>query len=559
VVSDTSNEDTTTDEDEVERDADLEEAELEAPAEPTPIEPERAGISADHRNIMGGTAQNVLGVVVFALATAVAQVLMARSLDRGVFGVVTEARLFAYIAASATRFGMDVACVRLVAILIGRGEQGRVRRLVNRALGIAAAISVGFGAVAFLIAGWLAGLFTPLPDAGRAAFQAAAVGIPLGALAFTYLGATRGFKIMRFTLYGQWAAQPVTWVLFMLAAWTIGYSAGLTTLAYSLSWGAAMLIGLYGWKKLTRGLGTSDEGVGVPEEHTGALLRFGAFRAPAALFSHLIFFTDLYVLNYLWSRQGVAGALVSDAYGATIQVAQSLFLFLTSVSLTFSPFVADLHHRQETERLNGLYKTVTRWALAATIPIMLVLAVVPEEVLRVFGKRYAVGAVPLRILIVGMIVPVMVGTVGFILIMVGRTGWDLLVYVAGFGIDVVVAAVLARPESLGMRGAAIAQACTLSFSAVVRLVLVHRFVHIWPFNRQYLRLVVPTVAAAVTVAGVHAVLPAQKWLVNLAGSAVAGTVVYGLLVLAIGLTPTERRTLAGLVKRFTGRAGAASR
>ena len=30
---------------------------------------------------------------------------------------------------------------------------------------------------------------------------------------------------------------------------------------------------------------------------------------------------------------------------------------------------------------------------------------------------------------------VMVGTVGFILIMAGRTGWDLLVYLGGFAID----------------------------------------------------------------------------------------------------------------------------
>ena len=75
------------------------------------------------------------------------------------------------------------------------------------------------------------------------------------------------------------------------------------------------------------------------------------------------------------------------------------------------------------------------------------------------------GETALRILIVGMIVPVMVGTVGFILIMAGRTGWDLLVYVGGFAIDVGLALALARPDALGIEGAAIAQAATLTFSA----------------------------------------------------------------------------------------------
>ena len=188
------------------------------------------------------------------------------------------------------------------------------------------------------------------------------------------------------------------------------------------------------------------------------------------------------------SSRGDEGAADVGIYGAVLRAGQSLFLFLTSVSLTFSPFVADLHHRGERERLDALYKQVTRWTLAATIPVLLLLAIAPGPVLRIFGHDFVQGEAALRILIVGMIVPVMVGTVGFILIMAGRTGWDLLVYVGGFAIDVGVALALARPEVLGIRGAAIAQALTLSFSAVARLLLVRRFLGIWPFDAAYLRL-----------------------------------------------------------------------
>ena len=66
--------------------------------------------------------------------------------------------------------------------------------------------------------------------------------------------------------------------------------------------------------------------------------------------------------------------------------------------------------------------------------------------MRIFGPEFASGADALRILIVGMIVPVMVGTVGFILIMAGRTGWDLVVYLGGFAIDIGVAVALAGPD-----------------------------------------------------------------------------------------------------------------
>ena len=97
---------------------------------------------------------------------------------------------------------MDVANVRLVAILVGRGEVGRARGLVHRSVAIAVAVSVPFAVLAFLGAPWLAERFTAL--AGRSptpAFRAAAVTVPFAALAFTYLGATRGLKIMLYTLY----------------------------------------------------------------------------------------------------------------------------------------------------------------------------------------------------------------------------------------------------------------------------------------------------------------------------------------------------------------------
>lgn len=474
---------------------------------------------------------------------------MTRALGAQDYGVVTQATRFAFIAAAATRFGMDVANVRLVAILSGRGERGRIRPLVARSVWIAVAISLAFGVVAFLGAGWIAETFSALPGAARTAFQAAAVGIPLCAIAFTYMGATRGLKVMRFTLYGQWIAQPIGWIVLSLGGWAFARTAGMTTLAFSLSWAIALVIAWWGWGKLTRSFGSELTGEGIPEEQTRALLRFGALRAPATLFSQLIFFTDLFVLGWLWSGQGAIGGEVVGVYGATLQVAQSLFLFLTSVSLTFSPFVADLHHRGETDRLDGLYKTVTRWTLAATTPLLLMLAILPREVLRIFGPEFVAGAPSLRILIIGMIVPVMVGTVGFILIMVGRTGWDLLVYAGGFAIDIGVAMVLARPGSLGMKGAAVAQALTLSCSATARLLLVHRFVGIWPFNRQYLRLILPAALGAGAMFGVHLLIPESNWFVNLVAATLAGFVIYGMAMLLVGLTATERAAL----RRFTAK------
>jgi len=507
----------------------------------------------DQRVLLGNTGQNVLGLAVGALATFAAQVIMTRRLGDEGFGVVTLTTQFAFIAAAATRFGMDVADVRLVAILVGRGQAARARGLVRRSAAVAATVSIPFGVVAYLASPWLAQRFSG--DA-EAAFRAAAVTVPIAALAFTYMGATRGLKIMRFTLYSQWLAQPIGWIALTIAFWAaLDATPTVATAAFGASWGLALLIAWYGWEKEQRRFPDAAAGEGIREERTRSLLRFGALRAPATLFSQLIFWTDFFVLSMLWSGRGAEGAAAAGVYGAVLRAGQSLFLFLTSVSLTFSPFVADLHHRGEREHLDRLYKQVTRWTLGATIPVLLALAILPEPVLRIFGAEFTGGEAALRILIVGMIVPVMVGTVGFILIMAGRTGWDLLVYVAAFGVDVAVALWLARPESLGIRGAAVAQATTLTFSAIARLMLVRRFLGIWPFDRDFLRLVVPTASGALAMAVAHAAMPGERWLLDLVVSSAAGTALYTAVLLATGLVPSERRALVRMVGKVLGRAG----
>jgi O-antigen/teichoic acid export membrane protein len=277
-----------------------------------------------------------------------------------------------------------------------------------------------------------------------------------------------------------------------------------------------------------------------PEE-TRRLLRYGAPRAPAALLSQALFYADLFVLSHF-----VSGARF-DAYAAAIRVAQALVLFLTAVSYMFSPFVADLHARGERDRLNALFKQITRWTLAGTIPLLLLFAIAPVPVLRVFGTHYASGSTWLRVLLIGQTVNVSVGAAGFILIMVGRTGWDLAVYAASFVLDLVVAIILV--PHMGPMGAAIAQASALVLSNALRLYLVWRFIQIQPYDRDYARLAIPAAAGAAVMLVVHAWLSGPKWGIDLAGTALLGGMAYLVVLVAAGLTAGER----GSVMRLAGK------
>ncbi|HEX2089621.1 MAG TPA: polysaccharide biosynthesis C-terminal domain-containing protein [Actinomycetota bacterium] len=496
-----------------------------------------SGTSSDRVRILAGAGQNLLGLLIFVVATLGTNVLISRAFGRegpSALGVITLATQFAFVGAAATRFGMDMAAVRRVAIDVGRGEGGRARAVVIRAAAVAGAVSVVVGLVVLLGAPQLARVFGA-PD-GVDAFRAAALALPFVALCQVYLGGTRGLKVMRHTLWIYWAGQPVVWILVMLAAWAISRSVGSSVLAYSMSWLAATVAAAFAWRSETRRFAP----LAAEPGETRALIGYGAPRAPAALLAQLLFWADYFVLSRYVSSAELG------IYAAAVRVAQAIVLFLIAVNYMFSPYVADLHARGERDQLDGLFKSLTRWVVAGTIPILLLLAIVPAPVLLVFGGQFDQGTTALRILLIGQAVNVAVGSVGFILIMVGRTGWDLIVYAASFAFDVALAFVLA--PRFGAEGAAIAQAATLALSNLARLYLVWRFVRIQPFDRHYGRLAFPAAATALVMLVLQAVLRNNVWPVQLAVVAVAGVIVYAAALFTVGLSSDERRAIA----RFAG-------
>jgi O-antigen/teichoic acid export membrane protein len=501
----------------------------------------------DERTILAGTGQSAVGLVVAILATFGTQVLITRGLGAAAFGIVTLATQGALVLGFFSRFGMDMAAVRRVAIDVGRGERSRVRGIVTRASAIAAVSSVVVAALVFAFAPTLARTFAPgLAEGATDAFRASALAIPFAALVQVYLGATRGLKVMRHTLYVFWMGQPLGWLGLILGGWLVARTVGMTTLAYAVSWVLATLWAAYLWYRETRGFGHEPPLGG----EVGDLVRYGAPRAPAALFSQLLFWTDLFVLARFVGSFGVEQADVG-IYAAAARAAQVILLFIISVSLMFSPFVADLHARGERDKLDRLYKWLTRWTLAATLPLFIVLAVAPAAALRLFGGEFGAGATALNILLLGQLVNVATGTVGFILIMVGRTGWDLVVYAASVVLDVVAAWLLI--PGLGMEGAAVAGALTMTLSKVARLYLVWRFVRIQPYDRHYLLLLIPAAVAFLAGLGAHVVLDGGPWQVDLVGTAAAVTVAYGVVLLLAGLPASERRTVGRLFSAVLGR------
>src|SRR6476661_2878615 len=204
-----------------------EEAQLEVAAAPTGVFAGTEG--KDFRVLAAGTAQNIIGLGVFVIGTFAANILIARSFGGGDTGatalaIVTLGTQFAFIAAAGTRMGMDMASVRYVSIEVGAGRPGAVRVVVARSVLIALAVSAVVGALTVVFAGSIGARFAPNPATVPqtvASIRAAGVAIPFIGLTYVWLGGSRGLKVMRHTLYVQWVAQPLLWIVLMLVLWRV--------------------------------------------------------------------------------------------------------------------------------------------------------------------------------------------------------------------------------------------------------------------------------------------------------------------------------------------------
>jgi O-antigen/teichoic acid export membrane protein len=491
-------------------------------------------VGSDRRVLLSGTMQNVIGIGFAGIALIVIQVLTSRRLGPAGFGAVTVLTQAAFVASFATRAGMDMAMLRDVAIDMGAGRTNKVRAAVVRAVGLAALVSSAIAVVVAGFEGTVAELFSLSSAAGRWAVPAAAVGLPAIAVTNVWLAATRGLKIMRYTLYIFWAGQNLAWIAFSLLFWEVSVTPTASILAYSASWFAAAGAAGVAWWREARHLAVDPPDPGWVER----LFRFVGPRAPAALFAQLLFWTDLFVVTNYVSDPEVG------VYSAVLRAGQILVLFLASVNMIFAPFVADLHARGERDRLDELFKTLTRWIVVATLPLVWVIVIAPDSVLGLFGREFEGAETALLIVLIGQFINAATGSGGLVLVMIGRTGYDLAVYMGSLTLSLALAFTLS--PRFGITGAAIANAVTFVASNAARLALVKRFARIQPYDLRYLRAVLPTIAGALVTWMVHAstgLLPV--WDILVSGG--TGLTIYAATYAVVGLTTEERRALRRLL------------
>ncbi|HVO59517.1 MAG TPA: oligosaccharide flippase family protein [Terriglobales bacterium] len=438
--------------------------------------------------------------------------------------------------------GLPGAAARFVAVYNATGNNAHLRAFLLKSSAIVLFLGLTFGSITLFRGGWIAQHLYHSPElAGYMGLFA--VLMLLNALTGFYAQVLAGFKdVAKRTVITNFIGTPVVLLLTLML---LGMGLRLRGyLAAQMIASVVVLILLLRavWDVIPRAVCNVS----------GRLVNLDAdvvpFAAASFAMNGIEFLTtqgDKILIGLYLAVKPVGIYVLASTLAAFIP------LVLQSVNQIFAPVIADLHARQRHEVLQRLFQTLTRWVLAATLPLAAVSIVFAPQLMRLFGAEFEAGWPVLVIVAVGQIVNCAVGSVGYLLLMSGNQNRVMKVQLAAAAISVVTNFCLI--PTVGIVGAAIAAALVNVFSNLWNLIEVRRALQLLPYNRSYYKLVVPTglMVGALALLRAGAPSPGREWMVVLL-ALVVGYSAFGLSVLAFGMAEEDRKIAGDLLRQARG-------
>ena len=434
------------------------------------------------RGIAGAGVVNLLGGACGSLVGLVLAALVGRSLGvegAGSYFVVVAVFM---IVSNVAELGADTGLVRFVSAAVATGRTATVPALVRAA--VRPVVTVGAVFVAVVAIGSAGGI-GPAGVSGPLLTAGAAVAV-LSSLVAIALSLTRGFgDAVTYPLL-QNVSLPL---LRLLAVVLVIAVSGASATGVVVAWMAptlvvAVLAGLAARRALRS---RTAHLTGEPAD-VRAFWGFSASRGIAAAVEIALEWIDVLIVAALASTEA------AGIYAVVTRAARAGEVVQQAARIAIGPQISAALARDDLPRARRLYGVVTAAMIWLAWPFYLVVAVFAEAVLGVFGPGFDAGATSLRILVAAMAVATAAGTVQTIVLMGGRSRWQLADKSGALVLNVVLNLVLV--PVWGIEGAAVAWAVTIVADTAVVVWQVQRLMGVRPEGTY------PVVAAVLSTVGV---------------------------------------------------------
>ena len=415
------------------------------------------------KEVLHGASVALLLRVVGALLSFGLNVAIARVLGPEQAGIYFLALTIVVMASVLSRMGLDNAMLRMVAAGADQKNWGVVQTVYRHGMRAASIASVLI-LIALALAADL--LSVQVFDKPLLATPLRVMALAILPVSLVYLNSEslRGLKRIRDSQLLLNVAIPgltLPLLLIMGPVWQ-GFGAAL---AYTVATSVVALAGLMLWRKVCPPI---TEAVGAKEEKETKRTLFGA--APSlfgiSLLSLIMTSAATLALGVWASSEDVAVFSIAD------RLAMLTGFTLLAVNAISAPKFAALHHRGDRDALNALARSSTQLMAVTATPVLLLLLLFPEWILGFFGPSFTTGSTLLRVLMIGQLVSVLTGSVGYLLMMTGHeAGLRNLLFVST---GLCIVSLIIFVPLWGAMGAALSVTLTTTFRALVSVVVLER-------------------------------------------------------------------------------------
>ena len=434
------------------------------------------------------------GILTFALVTV-----LTRGLGPASYGAFVSAMGLFTVLSNTAELGADTGLVRTIARLRALDRVRDIRKTILIAVIPPLVIGSLFGVAMWLWAPELAHIF----GKGKGSDQIAefarwmAPFLPAGGVVLVLLSATRGFGTMVPTVTVDRLGRPFVQVALALGLIVIAGAHHANHSLIALSWALPQLVGAviglwWLWGLLLKAERRDRRLNGRRRSRPTMVLaeKFWRFTAPRGL-------AGIFQIMVLWLNTLLVGRLADTAkagiFNAATRYITAGLMVGVAIQHVAGPKLSELLAQKSWDRARGVYQTTTAWLMVATWPLYLTFALFAPTLLRVFGHGFKGGTGALEVLGATMLVATAVGTVDMVLLMGGKSSWNLINTVVGLTSNIALNFVLI--PRYGGTGAAIAWSSSILFTNLAPLVQVWKFLGMHPFGRGFPKVVLAAGAA----------------------------------------------------------------
>lgn len=371
---------------------------------------DRVDVSRDNKEMLLSAALIFVVKVLLAFMAFLVSIVITRYLTVGEAGYYFFMLSVLTMLSTLGRVGLDNAIVRFIAVANDKGDYQQLKRISSLSMHLALG-----GACLISLLLWLAyQLELPLffnPDY-PGSFLWMVIIVPVTSLTVVFVQSFQGLKRIAMYAWFNGLVRPLNLcALVVVLLVSGGLSLTLALWVYLCVAVAVLLLAYLNWRYVLKNIGRASESPMLKPSFNADYYRHSFSLWGIACLAIVMGQGALVLLGIFSSAEQVAYFAVAN------RVALLVSFVLLAINGILSPKFAEISERQDTQRLQSLFRASTRLMIMLTSPFLLVIFIFSPEILRLFGSDYQQASTVLRVLIAAQFVRVLVGSVGQLLIM----------------------------------------------------------------------------------------------------------------------------------------------